>query len=530
MPMGAYIFAEVLKRYGVERVFTLCGGHLDPLFFAMKGVGIDIVDTRHEMSAVFMATAYARLKRTVGIAMATAGPGVTNTVTGVLNAREMKTPVIVVGGKAPMKQWELGAFQDIDQIALMGPITEGAFPILSAERIPEYIALAWRRAVERMGPCYLDVPLSTLLENAEDPKFYPKPEFPKPAPSDKDLQKAEEILSKAERPIVIVGSGILWSEAEEDVKNFCEMTLIPGFTTPLSKGIFLNSNVYLPGARGFAFKNADVVLVLGTRFNFIIYYGRPPRFSEKAKFIHVTLEEGGRTAELVMLSDVGEFIRKLDIRKRWDEWFRVVEEKHRENQEKILAIEREDKATIHPLRALGELKKFIGNDCIVAADGGDSLSFARISLEAERWLDPGPLGCLGIGLPYAISAKICFPERRVVCVTGDGSLGLTFMEFEVAVRKKIPVVVVVLNDSAWGLVKHGQEAIFGKSVGCELSFVRYDLMAKDLGGFGVLVEEPSSLARAFDEAFSSGRPAVVNVKVEDVKSPDVERMSKLLLG
>lgn len=541
---GAALLVQALRKKGIELIFTLNGAHIGEIYKACVDHGVRLVDTRHEEGATHMAFAWARLTRRPGVVAVTGGPGVTNTVTGIATAYHSATPMVVIGGKSPIPQKGMGALQEMDQVAMMQPITKWADTILDARRIPEYVNRAFRVAMGgQPGPVFLDVPTDVLRHPVEaslieevSPTWAP----PAPAPRPELVEAAAALLREAQRPLLIAGGGIHWSGASGALVAAAERWGIPVLTTALNKGVFPGDHpLHVVAARSLAMGKADVVLLVGVRLNFILAYGQPPRFSRTARFIHVDVaaEEIGRNrrADLGIVGDARLFLESLAAMDpggaagRFAPWVGMLQAESRRKIAQLEADLRSDQVPIHPLRLCHEVRQLLADDAILVLDGGDILSYGRVVFTRNhpgQYVDPGPFGTMGIGVPAAMAAKLAFPDRPVIAVVGDGALGLNFMEFDTAIRFGLNIVVVVSNNGAWNIERKALEMDFGKEyvVATELLRTRYDLMAMAMGGHGEFVSRPEEIRPALQRALAAGRPALVNVLTDqDVISPDLAR-------
>lgn len=533
-----------LKREGVEVLFSLNGGHVAPIYDACLDLGIRIVDVRHEDAAVHMAHAYGRLTGRPGVACVTAGPGVTNTVTAIAAARAAASPLLLIGGKAPVKQFDLGALQDVDQVAILRPITKAAFTVLEGTRVPEYLNAAIRLAnTPPHGPVYVEIPTDVMRETVaaerlESVTLRPARLAQRPAPDPALVERAAALMSRAERPVILAGSGVWWSGAHGALRALAERLEAPVLTTSLARGALPPGHpLNLAGARTYLLSGADLVIVVGTRFNYVIGYGRPPRLPESAAVVQIDLaaEElnRNRVADLAIQADAGAALAALADalvpRAAPRPWLAQARARHERARAAVARDAASDARPVHPLRLCRDVVAAVPSETVIVLDGGDILSWARLVVEPEgpgRFLDPGPYGCLGVGLPFANAAKLARPSAPVVCICGDGALGLNLMEFDTAVRHRLPIVVVVSNNAAWGIERNSQIADFGpdRVVGTLLADVRFDLVARALGGHGERVTDPADIGPAVRRALESPTAALVDVVTDvDAASPDLKR-------
>lgn len=523
MTTGNEILARALKRHGVEDLFFLMGGPMIDCENACQAEGMRMLDVRHEQAAAMMGTAYSRLLARPSVCMAASGPGTTNFVTGVANAFIDCAPVVAIGGSSPVRQLGMGAFQEMDQVAMMRPITRWAERCYDPRRIPELVATAFRYAFGggQPGPVYLDMPGDVLYRQVEESEVRwvePDGVRPRQQADPQMVERAIDLLAHAERPLVVSGSGILWSGASEALQAWVERTGIPFYTTPQGRGVIPEDHpLCFLSARATAFREADLVMVIGTRLNYVIDYALPPRFAEDLKVIQIDVEptEIGRTRDIDagMVGDAGAVLGQLSDaadglgRERFAAWAaRLAEINHEKSldQERAMAI---DSTPIHPLRLCREVRDFLNRDAVLCVDGQEILNYGRQSIPSYlpgRRLNSGPFGTMGVGLPYGLGASVALPGTQVVVLHGDGSFGLNAMELDTAVRHDLRVITVISNNGGW-------TARDRPKAGRDLGFTRYDLMAKSLGCHGELVESPDQIGPALARAAASGGPAVINV-------------------
>jgi thiamine pyrophosphate-dependent acetolactate synthase large subunit-like protein len=522
---GEQIIANCFKREGVDTIFFMMGGPTGGTAGACLDLGMKGIYVRHEQAAAMMAHAYARVTGKPGICIAPMGPGVANLVTGLANAWADASPIIAIGGSAPMRGWTLDTFQEMDQIPMMRPIVKAAYRIDLGYRIPEYISIAFREALDgKKGPVYLDLPGDILSGKVDEEKInWVEGNYrteARPAGDPALVRKAIALLAEARKPLIISGSGVLWARAEDDLRRFVDATGIPFFTTPQGRGVVAEDHPRsFPAARSTAFREADVVLVLGARANSMLSFLRAPRFSPDAKFINVNVDgrEIGhnRAAEIGIVGDAKLVLEQLTSEakgrfnpKEESAWVSQLAAKHRSNQERNAPLMHSSKVPVHPLRLCNEVKETITRDTILVVDGHEILNFARQSIpiyQARYSLNAGPHGCMGVGIPFGIGAKAAAPDKQVVVLSGDGAFGWNGMEMDTAIRHQLNIVVVLSNNGGFTSRKTGG------TVGRDLGFQRYDKMVEALGGYGEFVEQPDEIRPAIQRAMKSGKPALVNV-------------------
>jgi acetolactate synthase-1/2/3 large subunit len=555
---GGEMLVRALEREGVRDVFALHGGHLDAIFRACRDHEFRVIDTRHEQAAAHMADGWARTTGRPGVAMVTAGPGVTDAVTGVANAYLDAIPMVLIGGRSPLLDDELLPLQGgIDQVALMRPITKWARSVLHVERIPEFVAMAFRQAVSgRPGPVFLEVPIDVLFARADEEKVvFPENYRPKsPAgPGSAALAQTLQWLHEAERPAILAGGGVWFAQAAKELAEFAELTHTPVMANAKARGAISEDHPLCFGAFGAIHpaahlrrgnKSADLVILLGTRIG-LATGGRNSLIPADARVIQVDIEPEeigrGRSIELGIAADCGEFLRqataagrgtKLAGHEAWIEQLTAMRAGQRTKWDEAMKKER----PIHPARMARDVVQSLEPDAIVAADGGETAAWIANAYRARQpgsFLSHGYLGCLGIGIPFAMAAKAAHPQRQVVCVIGDGSVGLNFAEFDTAVRHNLPITVVVNNDMQWGMSKHGQDLAWGSgnTIATELGVVHYERAANGLGAHGEFVETGAEIGPAMKRAFASGRAACVNIMTDpDVIEPGTLAMYSVFSG
>jgi len=525
---GSEVLAQALRSQGVDTMFYLMGGPMLETEAACIKLGIRAIDTRHEQAAALAAHAWTRVMRRPGVAMGCSGPGAINLATGVANAFTDCAPLVAIGGSSPRVYLGMEAFQEIDQVALMKPITKWAERIYDARRIPDVVDTAFRQAASgRPGPVYIDMPGDILGEKIEEEQVrYLGPW--KPAPRSLGdpgaVREAIALLARAERPIVIAGSGVWWSDGAAALQAFVEVTGIPFYTTPISRGLIAEDHeLAFLNARSKAFTEADVVLAVGTRFNWVIQFGRPPRFAADLKVIHVDINPTqlghNRAVDIPIAGDAKAVLEQLRAEaegkiapKRYAAWtgkLRTLDAEKGAEQDKAMS---RDETPIHPLRLCKEVRDFMRHDGILVVDGQEILNFGRQAIPTYvpgHRLNSGAFGTMGVGLPFGVGAKVARPDAQVLVLHGDGSFGINAMEMDTAVRHKIPVVVVISNNGGWTADAPWTRPL--PKPGRNLGHTRYDRVAQELGAHGEFVEKPHDIRPALERAFASGKPAVVNV-------------------
>ncbi len=522
---GSRLVARALKQQGAEALFFLTGGPMVRFTMAAAFEELKLVDVRHEQAAAMAAHAWGRVRGKPGLCSAASGPGVTNLTTGVATAFADAAPLVVLGGSSAESQSELEAFQEMDQVEMMKPITKWSRRVHDAKRIPEYIHMAFQHARgNRPGPVYVDLPGDVLHQRLEEGDVYFPPQappLPRPQGNPGLVSQAINMLADAQRPVVITGSGALWSDAAEDLREFVDTTGIPFYTTPQGRGIIPEDHpLCFPGARSLAFREADVMLVIGTRFNVILSFGRAPRFAPDAQVIQVDIDAEyighNRPVDLGIVGDAKMVLQQLtqEARGKLRGWGSSpwVDKLRQDNARRWAKLQPElisDHMPITTMRLCKEVADFLDRDAILAVDGHVTLNWGRqiIPTHSPRHrLNCGPFGCIGVGVPFGLGAKVARPDLQVLTLSGDGGFGMNAMEMDTAVRNNIPLVVVVNNNASWETLVEGK-----KVPGQYLGHQRYDKMAEAFGCHGEQVERPQDIRPALERAFKAGVPALVNV-------------------
>jgi acetolactate synthase-1/2/3 large subunit len=525
MVKGDYLAAKALQNEGVDTFFYLLSA---PIVADCLKLGMNGILVRNETSAGLMAQGYSRLTGKPGIVLSSHGPGTANVVSALANALADCCPVINFGNAAGLYERESGVFQEMDQVTMMRPVTRWVGQVQFAEKVPELISIAFRHAMAAPhGPVYLDMPGDAMRRQVDEDRVRWPVNYriePRAQGDPALVRRAVDLLAGAQRPLVVTGSGVFWGRAWEEMRAFVDATGIPFYTTPQGRGVIPEDHprCFL-GARSFAFSQADVVLVVGTRANNISSFFTPPRWSREARFIFVNLDprEIGHNApvEVGILGDAGSVFRQLteEARGRFQPeeetpWVRALRERDAQRAAQTAAITASDALPMHPLRLMKEVRDFIDRDAVLVVDGHETLNFARQSIPSYvpgHRINSGTHGTMGVGVPFAIAAKAAKPDKQVVCVTGDGAFGWHGMEIDTAIRHKLDVLFVVCNNGSYTALE--REYVNPQKY---LGFTRYDRMMEALGGHGECVERPQDIRPALERAAKAGVPALVNVMVD----------------
>lgn len=536
---GGHLVAKYLKEIEqVEMVFTISGGHIENILDGLNQYQIRAIDVRHEQAAAMMAHAYSIYNQAPGVCLVTAGPGFTNALTGIANAYLDNAPLVVICGRHPLRDDLTGALQEMNQMDMVKPVTKWAATCYDIKRIPEYLAIAFRQALTgRPGPVFLELPPDILFASVDE-KTVPLPvrqihkTVIQPDPS--EIEVAARIINNAKQPLFIGGSGV--RGAGEALKTFMEKAGFPFALLNNGRGALPDSHPLSINDGGFTgvmtgAPQADVIVAAGIRFNWVM---QATKLFPDAKVIRIDIEphelDRNRASTVGLAGDCGAVLAELmpKIEKRdHGEWltklrnayaaFLVTEQQQRKNPSD----------PIHPNRLVAKIMEVFGTDAYYVADGGDTSYYGLAGFASDHpagVLVPSGalLGCLGTGIPFAIAGKLSHPDKPVIVLNGDGSFGFNSMEFDTAVRHNIPIICVVNNDCAWGMIKHSQELSLGndRTTCSELGMRHYEKMVEGLGGYGELVTEDADIVPALKRALASGKPACINVVTDPtVTSP-----------
>jgi len=521
---GGRLVARRLKAHGVSRLFTLSGGHLFSIYDGCRAEGIAIVDVRHESTAAFAGEGWAKVTREPGVCALTAGPGVTNGISAMASAQANHSPMVVLGGRAPEMRWGQGSLQEIDHVPFVRPLTKLAATATATAEIPGLLDDAFAAARSpHTGPVFVDFPLDHVFMEAPEEESEAPGRLEAAAAAPATIERAGELLSTAERPVIMAGTDLYWGRGEQQLLELAQRLRIPVFLNGLARGaVPADHELFFSRVRSQALKGADVALVVGVPMDFRLGFGAA--FGEDTEIVVIDVAEPERRHPRAVgaecygamgptLSAIAAAAGEQPLASEgWISELRSAETEKREGEQAEL---RDDRAPLHPMRVYAELATVLDRDAIVIGDGGDFVSYAGKvvdSYEPGCWLDPGPFGCLGTGPGYALAAKLARPERQVVLLLGDGAFGFAGMEFDTLARHGVNVVAVMGNNGIWALEKHPMEFLYGYSVAADLRpGTRYDEVVQALGCHGELVERPADLRGALERALSAGAPALVNV-------------------
>ncbi|MGW0522732.1 thiamine pyrophosphate-binding protein [Crossiella sp. NPDC003009] len=541
---GGHLVAKALKAEGVDVVFTLCGGHIIDIYDGCVDEGIEVIDVRHEQVAAHAADGYARITGKPGCAVVTAGPGTTDAVTGVANALRAESPMLLIGGQGALSQHKMGSLQDLPHVDMMAPITKFAATVPDTARAADLVSMAFRECYHGApGPSFLEIPRDVLdasvpIEKARIPKAGHYRASTRSAGDPGDIEKLADLLTKAEKPCILLGSQVWTTRGTESAIDLVRGLNIPAYMNGAGRGTLPPGDPHhFQLSRRYAFTNADLIIIVGTPFDFRMGYGK--RLSADATVVQIDLDyrtvgknrdidlgivgDAGMVLSQVFQATTGRVSNGATGRKAWLEELRAVEE---QSLGKRMARQLSGANPIDPYRLVHEINEFLTEDSIYIGDGGDIVTFSGQVVQPKspgHWMDPGPLGTLGVGIPFVLAAKYARPDKEVVALFGDGAFSLTGWDFETLVRYNLPFVGIVGNNSSMNQIRYGQAVKYGEDrgrVGNTLGDVPYDQFAKILGGYGEEVRDPADIAPALQRARESGLPSLINVWVDpDVYAP-----------
>ena len=540
---GGHLVAKALKNEGVDTIFTLCGGHIIDIYDGCVDEGIRIIDVRHEQVAAHAADGYARQTGKLGCVVTTAGPGCTNAVTGIATAFRSESAILHIGGQGALTQHKMGSLQDLPHVDLMTPITKFAATVPSTERVADMVSMAAREAFNGApGPVYLEIPRDILDREVDLAKaVIPKPGHyrasTRSSGDPRDIEKLADILVNSERPAILYGQQVWSARGHEEAIALLRGLDIPGYFNGGSRGLLPPGDPHhFDRTRGNAFADADVIVIVGTPFDFRMGYGR--RISTKLTLVQIDMDYRtvgkNRDIDLGLVGDPGAILGavlqaasgrlKQDKRQARQEWMKKLTAAETTAGEKLMPLFKSNSIPIHPYRVAYELNEFLADNTIYIGDGGDVVTISAQAVRPRRpgqWMDPGALGSLGVGTGFAIAAGLANPNKEVLCYYGDGSFGMTAFDMETANRFGVPYIAVIGNNSAMNQIRYGQLAKYGEqrgNVGNLLGDVPFGKFAEMLGGYGEEVRDPAQIAPALQRARESvhrlRKSAVINIWVD----------------
>ena len=534
---GGHLFAKALKKEGVEYVFTLNGGHIYNLYEGCADEGIELIDFRHEQVAAHAAEGWAKVTGKPGVCIVTAGPGVTDAVTGIANAFQAPSPMIMVGGNAGIFDHLRGGLQDFDSATFLKPVAKFSEQVKRVERIPEYVSNAFRAATSGIpGPAYLEIPIDIVngVTEEENVKYPDRYRTESRAFGDPEyIQKVTDILKDAERPMVLAGSDIWWCDASAQLREFVEKINAPVFLNAMGRGSLHSDHPNLGSlGRRYGLVKSDAVVLIGTPIDFRLSYGEDRLFPQNPKLIEIMMDANkigqNRAVDVGVVGDVGaimdQVMESLDdsnYQSKGTAWVEEVMTEDKALKEADIEMMESNASPIHPMRLVKEFRDALDEDATVIGDGGDIVTFAARVLNINKpghWLDPGQFGCLGAGSGFAAAAQLARPGKQVCIVYGDGAFGLTGFDVESFVRFNLPIVCVLGNNGAWIQTTQGVLGRGGRALATFLSQdTDYAKIMEGMGGHSERVTDPNEIKPALERAFASGKPALLDVVID----PDI---------
>ncbi|GAB3722531.1 thiamine pyrophosphate-binding protein [Nocardiopsis oceani] len=535
---GGHLVAKALKAEGVDVIFTLCGGHIIDIYDGCADEGIEVIDVRHEQVAAHAADGYARLTGKPGCAVVTAGPGTTDAVTGIANAYRAESPLLVIGGQGSLSQHKMGSLQDLPHVDMINPISKFAATVPHTARIADLVSMAFRESFSGApGPSFLEIPRDILdaevpVDSARVPAAGHYRASTRVAGDPNAIERLADLLVRSERPSILLGNQVWTTRATESATDLVRSLNVPAYMNGAGRGTLPPKDPHhFQLSRRYAFTNSDLIIIVGTPFDFRMGYGK--RLSPDATVVQIDLNYAtvGKNRDIdlgivgdadVILSSVLEAVSAYGDngaagRKEWLEDLRAQEQKALDKRAPLLTS---DASPIHPYRLVSEINDFLTEDSIYVGDGGDIVTFSGQVVQPKapgHWMDPGPLGTLGVGVPFIMAAKHAYPEKEIVALFGDGAFSLTGWDFETLVRFDLPFVGIIGNNSSMNQIRYGQIAKYGADrgeIGNTLGDVRYSEFAKMLGGYGEEVHEPDQIGPALRRARESGKPSLINVWID----------------
>ena len=539
---GGHLVAKALKQEGVDTIFTLCGGHIIDIYDGCLDEGIKIIDVRHEQTAAHAADGYARQTGRLGCVVTTAGPGCTNAMTGVATAFRSESPILHIGGQGALTQHKMGSLQDLPHVDMMAPITKFSAGVRSTERVADMISMAARECFSGApGPAYLEIPRDVLdREVAIDKAIVPKAghyrSSIKSIGDPADIEHLAQLIVKSKKPAILLGTQVWSSRSHQEAIDLVRALNVPAFFNGAARGVLPPGDPHhFHRTRGDAFKEADLIIIVGTPFDFRMGYGKRLRAEATVVQIDMDYKTVGKNRDIslgivghpgavlagVLAATTGGGDNGAAGRKDWMAQLRALEES---KTEKLMSLFKTDKSPISPYRVAWELNEFLSEDTIYIGDGGDVVTISAQAVQPRtpgHWMDPGALGSLGVGTGFALASKLVHPDKEVLCYYGDGSFGMTAFDMETANRFGAPYIAVIGNNSAMNQIRFGQITKYGEDrgdIGNLLGDVPFSKFGEMLGGYGEEVTQASeiqpALQRAREAVKSSGKSAVINIWVD----------------
>ena len=542
---GGAVLVEALYKAGIRRIFSVSGSGMATIYRCCAKLGIDVIHTRHEAAAAFMADATARVSGQPGVCLVTHGVGLTNASTGIATAWLDQSPTITLVLGFPAALQDRGNIQDVDQMALAAPITKWARRAPETKRLPEYLAAAARHALSGPpGPVLLELPLDLLADeiNAAEVEHHPWPSRTAPMGDEREIIRAAELIAKAERPILVAGSGVRWAEAGTELVNFAEAAGLPTFTRRLAYGLmapnhplnFGNAWFMQNGMIDYAASRCDLLVLVGGRMFYDLEYGQAPRIHANAKMVQIDIDPTNlghnRPVDVGLVGDAGVVLHQLReamlgkaIPRARKAWVADLAERQKEAHAEMAEYAKAEGSPIHPIRVWAEIARVMPEETVIVPGQGDFDYWGDAMLPVRRpghYVRSGRSGCLGAEIPFGIAAKLALPDAPVLITVGDGGFGFSAMELDTAARYNVPVILVVGTDGKWNMIKSQMTAMYGPEadVFLDLAPQHYHKIVEAFGGYGEYVHEPEQVGPAFLRALESGTPALLNISVRPFAS------------
>jgi 2-hydroxyacyl-CoA lyase 1 len=532
---GATLMARSLKQQGVNYMFGVVGFPVVPIAVAAQKAGITFVGMRNEQTASYAAQAVGYLTGRPGACLVVSGPGVVHGLAGLANAQQNCWPMILIGGASATHQNGMGAFQEERQVHIATPFCKFAHAIEQTHRIPFYVEMAVRNSIYgRPGACYLDIADDIILGEVDEEKVRPAATVadpPRMQALPESIEGALNLLEQAQRPLAIVGKGMAWARAEDQVRGFLERTQLPFLASPMGKGVMDDTHPLSVGAaRSHALQEADVIFLMGARLNWIMHFGLPPRFNKNVRVIQLDIAAESISqnvpAEVALVGDgksvVGQLNKALENR-QWfypkdTPWRASIAEKAAANAKQIQPMIEDNSAPTNYYRAFKDIGAWLPENAVIIGEGANTMDIGRTQMpnHAPRLrLDAGSYGTMGVGMGYVVAAAVVHSERPIISVSGDSAIGFSGMEMETVCRYHLPVKIVVLNNGGIGsgIPEFPQDPLQQLTPRALIHGARYDKVMEAFGGRGFYVEDPKDLRVALDAAMAFKGPALVNVKL-----------------
>ena len=532
---GAHLLAKSLKEQGVEYMFGVVGFPVGPIAEAAQKVGLPYIGMRNEQAASYAAGAVGFLTGRPGSCIVVTGPGVIHGMAGLANAQQNCWPMILIGGASETYRNGMGAFQEERQVLCATPVSKWAHAIEHVNRIPFYVEMAVRQSIYgRPGATYLDIADDLITGSCDESQVVQVarcPDPPRTQAMPMDIEKALDVLQSAERPLALIGQGMATSDATEEVRKFMERAQIPFVRTPKGKGIMPDDHPLSAGAaRTLALQQADVVFLMGARFNWILHFGLPPRYNPNMRVIQLDINpeamHQNKPAEVCLLGDGKAIMQQMNAALAGRQWFhpqgspwrQAIAQKAAENAEMIKPQIEDDSAPGGYYRLFRDIREWLPKNVVLCSEGATTMDVGGTMMPLENprsYMNAGTYGTMGVGLGLVVAACVVHPDRPVVHVSGDSAIGFSGMEMETLCRYGMPAKIVVLNNGGIGpgMPEIPENPMLNMRPNTLIYGARYDQMMQAFGGFGAYVEDPKDVRDALDQLMRVPGPGLVNIKL-----------------